>query len=301
MGATVRFRRRATAGTFVPPVRGLTIPVLAPTGGAGRSTVSYLLAASVAEHARTLVVDTAPPLASPWADWVTRPAGDEGVAETVRTLGRGSSVGSSVSAQQVYAAAAGVATGTGGDFSVLQAARQTAPAMVDLFAPRVALVDTDVSVLGDLSGDPSQTGGLGEWLTRPASAPLLCAPASAKGITDLSLAVHRLRDRAVPTERVQVAVVGIAAPQMPRRVQAGLTLLQPYVAGTVCVPHEPRLHALGTPSWARTTPGLRARVWQLLRALITPPAADADPPASALRVSTPTPGGTDALAHPQHR
>jgi hypothetical protein len=300
----VRFRRRATAGAFASPVRRLTVPVLAPTGGSGRSTLVYLLAAGVAEQARTLVVDTAAPLASPWADWVTRPAGDEGQAETVRGLGEGLSV----SAQQVYAAATGVATGTGGAFSVLQAAPAMARALVDLFAPRIAVIDTDVSVLGALSADdPSASGGLpggvlgglGEWLTAPACAPLLCVPGSAKGINDAAIAVHRLRDRGVPTERIQVAVVGIAAPEVPRRVRAGLTLLQPYVAGTVLVPHEPRLHAVGTPSWARSTPRLRGGVSQLLRALTTRPAADADPPARAWRVRTPTTGGTDALAHPR--
>jgi hypothetical protein len=300
----VRFRRRATAGAFASPVRRLTVPVLAPTGGSGRSTLVYLLAAGVAEQARTLVVDTAAPLASPWADWVTRPAGDEGAAETVRTLGEGPSV----SAQQVYAAAAGVATGTGGDFSVLQAALPAVPVVVDLFAPRIAVIDTDVSVLGALSADDVSApggliAGLGEWLTAPACAPLLCAPASAKGVTDLSLAVQRLRDRGMATERVQVALVGIAAPQVPRRVQAGLTLLQPHVADTVWVPHEPRLHAVGVPSWARTTPRLRGCVAQLLRALTTPSANDTDPstdpPAPALRVSTPTRGGTDALTHPR--
>jgi len=297
MGMGVRFRQRETVGAFVPPAGRLTIPVLAPTGGSGRSTLSYLLAACVAEHARTLVVDSAPPLASPWEDWVTRPAADEGAAEKLRTLG----ADSSVSPQQAYAAAGSVATGTGGDFSVLQAARETSPTMVNLFAPRIAVVDTDVSVLRDLSIDPSPPsgllGGLGEWLGSRACAPLLCAPAGAKGITDLSLAVHRLRDR-VHTERFWVAVVGIAAPEIPRRVQAGLTLLEPYVAGTVRVPHEQRLHAVGTPSWARSTPRLRASVHQLLGALTTSPAADADAPAPASRVSTPTPGGTDALAHP---
>jgi hypothetical protein len=281
------------------------IPMLAPTGGSGRSTLAYLLAAGVAEQARTLVVDTAAPLASPWADWVTRPAGDEGQAETVRGLGECSSV----SAQQVYAAAAGVATGTGGAFSVLQAAAlPAASVVVDLFAPRIAVIDTDRSLLGALSADdPSAPGGLpggllgelGEWLTAPACAPLLCVPASAKGINDTSIAVHRLRDRGVPTERIQVAVVGIAATEIPRRVRAGLTLLQPYVAGTVLVPHEPRLHAVGTPSWARSTPRLRGGVSQLLRALTTRPAADADPPARAWRVRTPTTGGTDALAYPR--
>ena len=291
MGATVRLRRRDTAGAFVPPTGRLTIPVLAPTGGSGRSTLSYLLAACVAEHARTLVVDTAPRLASPWKHWLTRPAADDGAAEKLRTLAPGTSVGtsvgSSVSPQQAYAAAGRVATGTGGDFSVLHAAGETSPAMVDLLAPRIAVVDTDLSVLSDLSVDPSPpsglTGGLGEWLGARACAPLLCAPAGAKGITDLSTAVHRLRERGVHTERFWVAVVGIAAPEMPRRVQAGLTLLQPHVAGTVRVPHEPRLHAVGTPSWARSTPRLRASVHQLLRALTTPPTigtADADPPAT---------------------
>jgi hypothetical protein len=303
----MRFRRRDAAEAFVPPVGRLTIPVLAPTGGSGRSTLTYLLAACVAEQARTLVVDTAAPLASPWGEWVTRPAGDEGAAHMVRALAGGSSV----SAQRVYAAAAGVATGTGGDFSVLQAPRHAGPVVVDLFAPRVAVVDTDVSVLGALSDDdpsapdrlPGEVpGGLGEWLTTPACAPVLCASASAKGITDLSLAVHRLRGRGLRTERIQLAVVGIAASELPRRVQAGLTLLEPYVAGTTFVPHQPRLHAVGTPSWARTTRRLRVCVWQLLRGLTTPPAddtVDAGPPSPASRVSTPTLGGTDALTHPR--
>ncbi|MGH3812877.1 MAG: hypothetical protein ACRDUV_10530 [Pseudonocardiaceae bacterium] len=289
-------RRRHTAAPPEPPQDRLLVPVLAPTGGVGRSVLSYLLAARLAEQARTLVVDAAPGLASPWDRWLTRP----GTGPCIRSSGE------SLSAQRLYASAGQVAAGTGGTFSVLTTPHEhegnalAVPALVRLvetFAPRVALVDTGTPLLRALSADSSvrMAEPLG-WLRVASSTPLLCASASAKGVVDVLNTVNTLQERGMSTGRLTVAVVGIASTVLPRRVQAGLTLLEPQVGAIVRLPHEPRLHGTGAPSLAKATPRLRAALDQLLAALVRQPLNPRNP--SPMHTATPTPiaGGAHALA-----
>lgn len=257
------------------PAGRLLVPVLATGGGSGASTVVCLMASVFARQGRTLVVDAGPGLASAWPRWLTRPAD--------RPLRL--SVSAGLSAQQVYAAAAMVSVGPGVAFSVLtDASREVRVAgagrlegcqrLVDVFAPRVAVIDTHTPLLDalgrrqgvDLGADP--TG----WLLATGVRPVLCAPASAAGVTALLSTVTALEEQGVPTAQLTVAVTGLAARDMPRRVQAGLTLLEPRVGAIIQIPHDPRLRATGHPSLPRCSSRLRAAVDALAAEVARPSA-----------------------------
>ena len=264
-------RRRVGAAPKLPQDR-LLIPVLSPTGGVGRSVLSYLLAARLAEQARTLVIDAARRLESPWATWLTRPGTGRFVLAS----------GEPMSAQRLYAAAGQVAVGTGGTFSVLTTPLRhdgQAPGVdalvrvVETFAPRAAVIDTDTPLLRALSTDTSKRSATPphsplDWLSSPISTPLLCASASAKGVADALATVNALHEQGVSSEQLTVVVVGIATTALPRRVQASLALLEPNVRAIVQLPHEPRVHATGAPSLVKATLRLRAGIDTLLEQLV---------------------------------
>jgi hypothetical protein len=65
----MRKKRTVTALLLPHGVRAM-VPVLAPVGGAGRSTVAGLLAQVLAPTTRTLVIDPAVSASSPWPGWL---------------------------------------------------------------------------------------------------------------------------------------------------------------------------------------------------------------------------------------
>jgi hypothetical protein len=266
----MRHRRRGRQELVLPAQR-LVVPVLAATGGAGRSTVCHLLASRFATLARTLVLDAAPGLASPWQGWLTRP----GTAPLPP--------GVTPTAQQVYAAAGTVHTGRGAEFSVLPGPQQPPVAahrlqvdqarLLRTVSARVSLVDTTTAVLADLAGDDiSSTGRTAradavDWLIVPGAVSVLCVPASSKGVADALATVTAVEERGLAATQLHVAVVGIAASDMPRRVLAGLTLLQPRVGTVVRIPHDPRLRATSRPDASVASSRLGDAIDDLTRAL----------------------------------
>jgi hypothetical protein len=298
---------------LVLPERGLVVPVLAATGGAGRSTVCHLLAARFATDARTWVFDTAPGQASPWPGWWTRPG-----TAALPTTG-------TPTAQQVFAAAGAVNTGTGAEFSVLPAQPERVGddngtqqieqvdqveqvRLLRTVSARVSLVDTSTPLLAALASDDARSTGCPgrndalDWLTAPSAVPVLCLPASAKGVADALTTVTALEQHGLPASHLHVAVVGIAASDLPRRVLAGLTLLQPRVATVVRLPHDSRLRASSRPH----TPPASSRLPEAIENLASLLGASTGPPSASPRVPAPAPtadasaqGGRDVLAHPR--
>jgi hypothetical protein len=257
-------RRRAPA----PQVnRSLTVALLSATGGAGRSTTCYLLAAQFAAVSRTVVLDDAPDLASPWGIWLTRPG-----ASALPPDG-------APSAQQVYAAAGTVNAGGRADFAVIPGPRaasgdrghrtvEQAQQLVQPVNARVALVDTTTPLLNALAAsDTGHTDSLG-WLTAPGVVPVLCVPASTKGVDDAMTTVNALEQQGLGAGQLHVAVIGLAASDVPRRVLAGLTLLEPRVAAIARVPHDPWLRATSKPCTARVSTRLHNAIGDLVRQLI---------------------------------
>ncbi|HEX5878467.1 MAG TPA: hypothetical protein VF468_09120, partial [Actinomycetota bacterium] len=91
--------------------------------------------------------------------------------------------------------------------------------------------------------------------------PVLCVPASPKGVADAQSVVTLLERLGLPAHHVTVAVVAVAGGRVPRRVLAGLTLLQARVAAIAHIPHDP---------WVRATGGIRIdRAGRPLRRAVT--------------------------------
>jgi hypothetical protein len=267
-----RLRRRRTPAPQVD--ERLTAALLSATGGAGRSTTCYLLAAQFAAVSRTVVLDGAPDLASPWDSWLTRPGAD--------SLPPSDFAGGTPSAQQVYAASGTVDAGDGADFAVIPGPRAAsgnrghhtvarAQQLLRKVTARVALVDTTTPLLNALAAsDTGHADSLG-WLTSPGVVPILCVPASAKGVTDALTAVNALEQQGLGAGQLHVAVVSLAASDVPRRVLAGLTLLEPRVAAVVRVPHDPWLRATSKPCAARVSSRLRDAIGDLAHQLTIEP------------------------------
>jgi hypothetical protein len=143
---------------------------------------------------------------------------------------------------------------------------------------RCVVVDTDTALLTELAAGADPAGPAG-WLCRPGAAPVLCLPASVKGVEDAQSLVTLLERLGLPAHRVTVAVMGVAAGRVPRRVLAGLTLLQPRVAATVRVPHDPWVRATGGVRIDRTGRALRRQVALLAATLTGLATASSRPPA----------------------
>jgi len=263
-------RRRASAPEVARP---LIAALLSATGGAGRSTTCHLLAAHFAAVARTVVLDGAPDLASPWDSWLTR--------RGTRPL----PPDDTPSAQQVYAAAGTVSVGDGSDFAVIPGIVGPRPTsgsrahptveqthqLLRTVAPRVALVDTTTPLLNALAvSDTGHADSLG-WLAAADVVPVLTVPASAKGVTDALTTVNAMEQQGLGTGRLHVAVVGLPASDVPRRVLAGLALLESRVVAIARVPHDPWLRATSKPCTARVSSRLHDAIGDLVRQLTMQP------------------------------
>jgi hypothetical protein len=216
----------------------ILVPVLAGTGGAGRSTMAALLAQQLAIRGGSAVVlDAGHPNTSPWRTWLTAPATAVPPGEPARLR-----VPDGVTVR--------VLTDTRPRPTLRPPARldvATWAGHPGLAGHRCRVVDTDTPLLAALATGPDPTSAIG-WLCQAGSTPVLCLPASPRGVADAQSLVTLLERLGLPAHRVTVAVVAVAAGRVPRRVLAGLTLLEPRVAATVRVPHD---------RWVRATGGVR--------------------------------------------
>jgi hypothetical protein len=266
-----------------PPHAGpgrVLVPVLAGTGGAGRSTVAALLAQRFAATlGSTVVLDTGHPNGSPWRNWLTAPP-------TVLPPGEPARL------RAPDTVTVRVLTDTRPRPALRQPARPDVAAWAchpGLAGHRAVLVDTDTPLLTALTDSDGPAGPAG-WLCRPGATPVLCAPASTRGVEDAQSLVTLLERLGLPAHRVTVAVIGVASGRVPRRVLAGLSLLEPRVAATVRVPHDP---------WVRATGGVRIdRAGKPLRRQVALLAATLTGLAPSLVTQAPAPGPAPSPAAP---
>jgi hypothetical protein len=269
------------------------VPVLAGTGGAGRSSLAALLAQRLAAtQGTTVVLDTGHPNGSPWRNWLTAPATAVPPGEPARLRAP-----DTVTVRVLT------------DIRPRPTLRP--PPRLDIAAwaghPGLAghqsvVVDTDTPLLSALADSDCPAGPAG-WLCRPGATPVLCVPASVRGVEDAQSLVTLLERLGLPAHRVTVAVVAVAAGRVPRRVLAGLTLLQPRVAATIRVPHDPWVRATGGVRIDRAGKPLRRQVallaatlTGLATSLVAAPAPDPAPAPAAPHGAVDEPDTTPAPA-----
>jgi hypothetical protein len=280
-----------------PPHAGpgrVLVPVLAGTGGAGRSSLCALLAQRLAATLGTAVVlDTGHPNGSPWRNWLTAPA-------TVLPPGEPASL------RAPDTVTVRVLTDTRPRPTLRQPARPDVAAWAGhpgLAGHPAGLVDTDTALLTALADSDCPACPAG-WLCQPGATPVLCLPASTRGVEDAQSLVTLLERLGLPAHRVTVAVIAVASGRVPRRVLAGLSLLEPRVAAVVRVPHDPWIRATGGVRIDRAGRPLRRQV-ALLAATLTglatslvtePPAPGPAPSPAAQRAAVAEPATTPAPA-----
>jgi len=257
------------------PLEGrLLVPVLAASAGAGRSTTTALLAQAVVDQ-RVLVVDAAERVSSLWAEWVEHPG--LGIAGLDESIPGG-----------IYA-----------HLTRLTAANDRLDVLTDVRHPldppgptrnagdwhRIAALTSHPVVIADTRDEllpllVRWSHCVGDvtallWLSSTASRPLLCVPSSGRGIDEALETVTLLEELHLSPHRLTCAVVGLSASDLPRWVRAGLTLLEPRVAGIVRLPHSRRLVAGERPLLGQADSRTRRAYAFLARHLTTPSTATA--------------------------
>ncbi|WP_331725938.1 hypothetical protein [Streptomyces sp. NBC_01012] len=240
----------------------LVTPVMAATGGSGRSTVADLLAERMAAAgASTVVLDTAPRLSSPWPSWTAgQQAGGLAALPPDRPLTR----------SQVRRAAS-VRSGDGStDWQVLTDGRdwhspplalpQAPAAWLQLAAIggwQCVVADTPHPVAHDVleSRCAGQAGRSRSWCELPYAVPVLCASATAGGVQALQQAVMALHADGMPLQRTVVVLTSLTDGRLPAVVRAGATMLSARAAAVVHLPYDPHIRAHGL----RTVSRLRSR------------------------------------------
>ncbi|GGV45327.1 hypothetical protein GCM10010293_53290 [Streptomyces griseoflavus] len=266
-------RKRPDAVSALPAGTRLVVPVMAATGGSGRTTVASLLGAGLAASGSTVVLDLAPRLSSPWpARLAEQQAGGLAVLPSDQPLTR--------SALR-RACAADVGAG-GSTWHILSDGREwhTQPlALPDNPAAwyqlaaiggwQVVVGDTVHPLAHDLlsSRCAGQAGRTRGWYDLPYAVPVLCAAASAQGVRSLQQAVMALHAEGLPLHRTVVALISTGEGRPPVAVRAGATMLTSRTAAVVQVPYDPhiRAHSLAV---ARLRPRTRQAAAQLTGAVL---------------------------------
>lgn len=243
----------------LPDDARLIVPVLAATGGSGRSTVANLLACALAPAGRTVVLDIAPRLSSPWPGWAGQTNGGLAALPTDRPLSRRH-------AEQAAAARPGL---NGSTWHVLTDSREwhsaplvlpDEPAAWNQLAAighwQSVVVDTSHPIAHDVlaarcEGRPGLTRG---WCDLPFAVPVICAAATAGGVQALQQAVMAMHAEGLPLQRAVIVLVGTADGRAPATVRAAATMLEPRTHRVVHLPHDPtiRAHGLREPTRLRS-------------------------------------------------
>ncbi|MFI8952172.1 hypothetical protein ACIGO6_37505 [Streptomyces sp. NPDC053750] len=249
-------RKQADAAVPELPVGArLVVPVMAATGGSGRTTVAGLLGAGLASSGSTVVLDLAPRLSSPWPALLAgQKAGGLASLPPDRPLTR-----SAVQQACVVQRAHGVGADVGGaawhllsDGQDWHAQPLTLPenpaAWYQLAAVggwQAVVADTTHPLAHDLltarcTGRSGRTRG---WYDLPFAVPVLCAAATAQGVRSLQQAVMVLHAEGLPLGRTVVALVATGDGRPPAAVRAGAAMLTSRAAAVVQVPHDPHVRA----------------------------------------------------------
>lgn len=254
----------------------LVVPVLGAVGGSGRSILAGLLAAAFAEAAETVMLDTAPRLASPWPFWASR-SGGGGLASVpshqpaTTSQVRGAAAPIPAAARERPA----VVLTDGQEWSAPALSLPTDPAAWYQLAAigqwQTVIVDTGHPAGHDLlasrsTGTASLTAG---WYRLPCSVPVLAAAATGPGVHALQLAMHAALAEGLPLPHTVVALTSPGPGRMPSPVRAALTMLDSQVGAALTVPYEAhiRSHGLASPLPARAS--TRAAAREVARAVLT--------------------------------
>ncbi|MET8623495.1 hypothetical protein ABZW30_07015 [Kitasatospora sp. NPDC004669] len=284
----------------------LVVPVLAATGGSGRSTVAGLLGAALARAAPSVVLDLAPRLASPWPGW-TREAG-AGLASVPPDQ--------PLSRRQVQAATARIPGLGGSSLQVLTDQREwSAPPLRLPDAPaawyqlaaigcwQAVVADTCHPMAHDLvaSRAAGRSGLTAAWCALPVSVPVVCAAATGSGMAALQTALSAAAAEGLPLERIVVALVATGDGRAPAPVRAGETMLAPRVAAVVRVPYDPDLRAHGLRDASRLSTRSVQAAEQLVQAVVTSARESWGDPLPAAAQPAPAVSRTPSHVHPTEK
>ncbi|MFC8874183.1 hypothetical protein [Streptomyces ardesiacus] len=248
-------RKRTDAVPQLPLSARLAVPVMAATGGSGRTTVARLLGTGLASCGSTVVLDLAPRLSSPWPALLAgQQAGGVAVLPPDRPLTR-SAVQQACVVQRTHAV--GVEAGSGAwhllsdgqDWHARPLDLPENPAawyqLAAIGGWQAVVADTVHPLAHDLLAArcAGKTGRTRGWYDLPFSVPVLCAAATAQGMRSLQQAVMVLHAEGLPLRRTVVALVATGAGRPPVAVRAGAAMLTSRTAAVVQVPHDPHVHA----------------------------------------------------------
>lgn len=281
------------------PLRArIVLPVMAATGGSGRSTVASLLAAELAVSP-TVVLDTVPRLSSPWPA-LTADQGTGGLASLPpeKPLTR----------SQVHQSAARQTTGNGVWHVLTDGRDWHAPPLNLPELPaawyQLAAVGGWSAVIADTAhplahdvlaarcaGHPGQTRG---WCELPYAVPVLCATATASGVQALQQAAMVLHAEGLPLQRAVAVLVGTTDGRPAPVVRAAATMLAPRIAEVIHLPYDPHIRAHGLGSQTRLRTRTRQAAQRIAAAVLTTaqhawgdPLPDAPQPAPIAVVRSP--------------
>ncbi|WP_328406393.1 hypothetical protein OHS70_38355 (plasmid) [Streptomyces sp. NBC_00390] len=246
------------------------VPVIAATGGSGRSTVANLLACGLALSGRTAVLDTGPRLSSPWPAWTNGQA-VQGLSSlpSDRPLSR-------AMVHQAAAQKPGLAAETtwqvitdGREWHSAPLALPHDPAAWHQLAAigdwQAVIADTSHPVAHDVLAArcEDRTGLTRGWCDLPFAIPVLCAAATASGVQALQQAVMAMHAEGLPLQRTVAVMVSTSDGRPPAVVRAGATMLAPRTFAVIPLPFDPSIRAHGLREPAR----LRSRTRQAAAAL----------------------------------
>ncbi|WP_416970318.1 hypothetical protein [Streptomyces sp. 4F14] len=248
----------------------LLVPVLAATGGSGRTTVAHLLAKGLAGVADTVLLDLAPRLASSWPPHLA-PRRTTGLAALPPDQ--------PLTRTAVRHACAVEDTGP----HILSDTRAWhAPPLLDL--PQLPTAWYQLAAIGGwqavvadtphpLSHDLLTARHTGtraltrDWYELPYAIPVLCAPATADGIHALIQATKTLDAEALPLARTVIALAGTTDGRLPSSLRTALATATDRTAGLVHIPHDPRIRTQGQAA-AHPRPRLRHASTRLTDAVL---------------------------------
>ncbi|CAM5226276.1 hypothetical protein STENM223S_01214 [Streptomyces tendae] len=251
-------RKRTDVVPQLPVSARLAVPVMAATGGSGRTTVARLLGAGLATSGSAVVLDLAPRLSSPWPALLAgQKAGGLAALPPDRPLTR-SAVQQACVVQRTRTVGEDV---DGAVWHLLSDGQEWHTRPLELPENPAAwyqlaaiggwqamVVDTVHPLAHDLlaarcAGETGRTRG---WYELPFAIPVLCAAATAQGMRSLQQAVMVLHAEGLPLRRTVVALVATGDGRQPAAVRAGAAMLTSRTAAVVHVPHDPhvRAHAL---------------------------------------------------------
>ncbi|MDF4254542.1 hypothetical protein [Streptomyces sp. WMMB303] len=278
------------------------IPVLGSAGGSGRSTTAGLLAAAFSSFGPSVVLDTAPRLASPWPHWCAEPGAGLLSVPPDRPVTR----------QQIQQAASRCRTPEGHIWQVLTdhqswgsapLALPTDPAAWHQLAAgggwQSVVADTPHAMAQDIIAArcAGRSGQTSSWCSLPFAIPVLSAAATGPGVQALQVAVKAAVAEGLPLGRSVVALTSTGEGRPPAPVRAAATMLQSHAFAVVSVPYDPHICTHGMSDSHRVRPKTLAAGHDLARAVLASAHAAWGDPLPAAPV--PAPLSFDAHVAPE--